>query len=69
MHCMPLSVIVQVIRQDIGIIMATGIDGAMFMGDIMGICGERLAFMGGILVITDRADIITNRSVALNSLK
>jgi hypothetical protein len=34
MHCIPLSVIVQVIRQDIGIIMATGIDGAMFIGII-----------------------------------
>src|SRR3569832_811254 len=31
MHCMPLSVMVQVMRQDIGIIIATGIDGARGM--------------------------------------
>ena len=48
MHCIPLSVMVHVMRHDIGIIMATGIDGAMFMGDIIGICGERFAFMAGV---------------------
>ncbi len=45
MHCIPLSVIVQVMRQDMGIIMATGIDGAMLMGGIIGICVEAFVFM------------------------
>ena len=46
MHCMPLSVMVHVMRHDIGIIIATGIEGDMLMGDIIGICGATLAFMG-----------------------
>ena len=68
MHCMPLSVIVQVMRHDIGIIMATGIDGAMFMGDII---GETLAFIcktPDVTFITKCAVIITVCSVTHNSL-
>jgi hypothetical protein len=45
MHCMPLSVMEQVMRHDIGIIIATGIDGAIFMGDIIGACIGALEFM------------------------
>jgi hypothetical protein len=48
MHCMPLSVMVQVMRHDMGIIIATGIDGAMLIGGIIGICMGAFAFMGGI---------------------
>jgi hypothetical protein len=48
MHCMPLSVMVQVMRHDMGIIIAMGIDGVMLIGGIIGICMETFAFMGGI---------------------
>jgi hypothetical protein len=46
MHCMPFSVMVQVIRQDMGIIIATGIEDAIFMFGIIGICMGALVFMG-----------------------
>ncbi len=63
MHCMPLSVIVQVMRHDIGIIIATGIDGAMFIGDIIGACIGALVFICDIPkwqgLITNRAGTIT----------
>lgn len=63
MHCMPLSVMVQVMRQDIGIIMATGIEGAMFIGGIIGDGMEALLFILDIPgvkgLITKRADTIT----------
>jgi hypothetical protein len=45
MHCMPLSVMVQVMRHDIGIIIATGIDGAMVIGGIIGACMGAFVFM------------------------
>lgn len=69
MHCMPLSVMVQVMRHDIGIIMATGI--GIFIGAVIGICGDMLAFICGFLSgpITKCADIITRLSPTLNPLK
>lgn len=45
-HCMPFSVMVQVIRQDIGIIMAMGIEAAAPEEGIIGICMGALVFMG-----------------------
>jgi hypothetical protein len=63
MHCMPLSVMVQVMRHDIGIIIATGIDGAIFIGGIIGACMGAWVFICDIpkwrRLITGRADIIT----------
>jgi hypothetical protein len=63
MHCMPLSVMVQVIWQDIGIIIAMGIDGAMLIGDIIDSWVGEAVFMadscGRERDITERADIIT----------
>jgi len=67
MHFMPCSVMEQVMWQDIGIIMATGIGmlGIIPGVDIMGICMGETAFMGDSLGerdITKRAGIITDSS-------